>query len=446
MAFSQQLIRINLTLACLLPNFASAQTTTDPVDVPPKIDISTGELPEEVLADLMPPTPGSLYVPGEGITVSMLNGSSQLKLLGSFSSLSVFSTSRPFAPGLPLFLLPDSPFGLDTNTFDIHARQSNFGALFTGPETGGFTPSATFLAFIANDSLTGDSYGFLPYNAYGELKNDQWRFAAGLQNDVFNPRKPTSISLASLFTSGNTGSFRSQARLERSFGSATTNSLLLQIAASDPVQSVIESRSNRIEEDNGWPNIEGRINVGFGSVQQYTGGRQGRLIELGCSGFVGELRTTRSILSPPDPQSPIRQIADCWGFGIDSAVKLTDRIGLQGELFTGAGLGEYNGGVGQSYDSVAGRVIRSSGGWCEVFVYITQKLHLHSGYGIDAPFRRDGDTFLITENQTWYTNLVWNWTKNVQISNQVDIRQTKYRDPLLDAEGLIFYSEFLWKF
>jgi hypothetical protein len=384
--------------------------------------------------------------PGEGITISMLNGTSQLKLFGSFSALTIFSTDRPFAPGLPLFLLPESPFGLNTNTFDIHARQSNIGASFSGPQAGAFTPSATLLAFIANDSLTADSYGFLPYNAYGELKNEEWRFAAGLQNDVFTPRKPTSISLASMFTTGNTGSFRSQARLERNFGSSSTNSLQFQLAASDPVQSVIKSRNARIEEDNGWPNVEARINAGLGPVEQYCGGRQARLFEVGVSSFVGQLRTTRSILSPPDPQSPIRQVADCWGLGVDSAINLTDSIGIQGELFTGAGLGEYNGGIGQTYDSAADRTVRSSGGWGEVFLYLTSKLHLHTGYGIDAPLRRTGDTFLLTENQTLYTNLVWNWTRNIQISNQVDFRRTNFRDPLLDAEGVIFYSEFQWKF
>ncbi|MBU6173022.1 MAG: hypothetical protein KGQ60_04425 [Planctomycetes bacterium] len=447
MSRESRLALLTLVVCSFLQAVAPAQSTQ--VENEPGLardPLSTGVDPAQLpIVSVTAPTTSS-YTPGEGYAVSMLNGTSQLKLFGSFSALSVFSTDRPYAPGLPLFLLPESPFGLNTNTFDIHGRQSNFGASFSGPEASGFIPSATFLAFIANDSLTGDSYGFLPYNAFGELKNDQWRFAAGLQNDVFNPRKPTSISLGSMFTTGNTGSFRSQARLERSIGTPTSNSLLLQIAASDPIQSVIETRSNRIEEDNGWPNIEGRINLGLGSVESYAGGRKARPMEVGVSSFVGQLRTTRSILSPPDPQSPIRQVADCWGLGIDTAINLTDRFGIQGELFTGEGLGEYNGGIGQSYDRAANRTIRSSGGWGEVFVYLTPTLHIHSGYGIDSPLNGAGDTFLLTENQTWFTNLVWNWTKNVQISNQVDFRRTNYRDPLLDAQGMIFYSEFLWKF
>ena len=189
------------------------------------------------------------------------------------------------------------------------------------------------------------------------------------------------------------------------------------MAISDPIQSVFGNRDLRIQEDNGWPNVEGRINAGIGAIEQLTGGRKARPFEVGVSSFVGQLRTTRSILAPPDPQSPIRQIADCWGLGIDSAINLTESIGFQCEFFTGAGLGEYNGGIGQTYDSAANRSIRSSGGWAEVFLYLTPQLHLHTGYGVDSPLRRSGDTFLLTENQTLYTNLVWNWTKNIQISN-----------------------------
>ena len=394
--------------------------------------------------DCLPSKPA---VPSDpGITVSMLDGKSQLKIFGSLSALTIFSTDRPFAPGLPLFLLPTSPFGLNTDTFDIHARQSNIGAMFIGPQTNGFTPSATFVSFIANDTLTGDSYGLLPYNAFGELKNEDWRFAAGLQSDVFNPRKPSVISLAAMFTTGNTGSFRTQARIERFVKPSTSSEYSFQLAISDPIQSVFGSRDLRIQEDNGWPNVEGRVNMGLGEMETLTGGRKARAFELGSSAFVGQIRTTRSILAPQDPQNPVRTVVDCWGFGIDAAINLTQSIGVQGELFTGAGLGEYNGGISQTFDSATQQAIRSSGGWGEVFAYLTPKLHVHSGYGIDSPLRRAGDTFVLTENQTFFTNVVWNWSKNIQISNQVDYRKTNYRSPLLDATGCIFYSEFQWKF
>ncbi len=76
--------------------------------------------------------------------------------------------------------------------------------------------------------------------------------------------------------------------------------------------------------------------------------------------------------------------------------------------------------IGQTFDSTTQQAIRSSGGWGEVFSFRTPKLHVHTGYGIDSPLSRTGDTFVLTENQTYFANLVWNWTKNFQISKQVD--------------------------
>jgi hypothetical protein len=420
----------SLEVPAATPSLAASATAVD-------LDLIQASLFEECQ-----PSPTG----NDGITVSMLNGKSRLKFFGSLSALTILSTDRPFAPGLPLFLLPASPFGLDTNTFDIHARQSNIGAIFTGPDAHGFTPSATFVSFIANDTLTGDSYGLLPYNAFGELKNEDWRFAAGLQTDVFNPRKPTVISLGSMFTSGNTGSFRSQARIERFMKPSSSRQYTIQLALSDPIQSVLDDRDLRIQEDNGWPNVEGRIGMGFGPIESLEGGRNARPFELGSSAFVGQIRSTRSILAPEDPQSPTRNVIDCWGFGVDGALNLTSSIGIQGELFTGAGLGEYNGGIGQTFDDATEQAIRSNGGWAEVFAYVTSKFHVHSGYGIDSPLSNSESSFVIRENQTYFVNFVWNVTRNIQLSNQVDYRKTSFADPLLDAEGCIFYSEFLWTF
>ena len=53
------------------------------------------------------------------------------------------------------------------------------------------------------------------YYAYGELKNDQSRFAAGLQRDIFNPVGPTVLPISYLYGSGNAGSYRGQIRFER---------------------------------------------------------------------------------------------------------------------------------------------------------------------------------------------------------------------------------------
>lgn len=58
--------------------------------------------------------------------MELLFGAGTLKASGALSILTVNGTQRSFVPWSPLFLLPPSPFGLDTSTFEMHARQSNF--------------------------------------------------------------------------------------------------------------------------------------------------------------------------------------------------------------------------------------------------------------------------------------------------------------------------------
>lgn len=428
----------------LTVSLGSAQPAPPPVQtVPPPV--LTDLPPAGAMTTLTAPPPvTTTYEPGDGLTVSMLNGQSGVKLFGSFSAMGIFSTSRPFAAGLPLVLLPPSSTGQATNTLDLHAQQTSFGAAFRGPEVMGFTPGGFFLAFIHNDVLTSDSYGLLPYNAYGELKNDDWRIAAGLMNDVFNPGKPTVISLGSLFGSGNTGSFRGQARVEHYYKPGDALQLTSQFALSEPVASVV-TNNIRILEDNGWPNVEARVAAGVGAVGELAGGRKLRPVEVGVSGVVGQLRTSRLITAPTDPDELSRAVVDTWGLGVDGQWALTPRFGVAGECYFGQGLGEYNGGVLQSFNGTTFRPIRTRGGWGEAYVYLTDRFHIHTGYGIDAPVRGDLAPTQFARNQTYFTNLVWDASKVFQVSFQVDYRKTDYI-AFPNADGVVFVTQALWRF
>lgn len=384
----------------------------------------------------------------DGLSVLLLNPANRLKVHAGLDTLMVFSTSRPFPSGNPLFLLPASPFGLDTNTFDAHARQSYVGALFSGPELGDFQTGAQILTFFQNDSLSTDDYGLLVYYAYGELKNDDWRFAAGLQQDVFNPVSPTIVYLTKMYGSGNTGSYRGQVRVERFLQGNEDIGVTFTGALSEPISTLVTGSAGRIEEDNGWPNIEGRTEVGFGP-QQAIRGNQVRPLEIGLSGVAGQTRTTRTLLAPPAALPP-RAVIDTWGVGIDLEWQPNEWYGARGEFYTGQALGEYNGGITQSFNSDTLSEIRSSGGFGELFCYLSDEVHVHIGYGIDAPRQSDLAPTQIRRNQTYFMNWVWDVSKAVQLGLEVDYRQTDYAqfapNAFLDSDAVIVATRFLWKF
>jgi len=380
---------------------------------------------------------------------SLLSPASPLQLSGAVDTVMMFSTKdRPFPSGMPLFLFPESPFGLDSNTFDLHARQSNVRAVYSGPEIGNYKVGANVVAFFQNDSLSTDDYGLLVFNAYGELKNDQWRFAAGLQRDIFNPLAPNVIYLTQLYASGDAGSYRGQLRAERSIQRRESFDVKLQLGFSEPISTLVTSNQGRFTEDNGWPNVEGRIEFGFGPICTIRG-TQSRSVQVGVSGVIGQFRNSITVLANPPSPSP-RAVIDTKGLGVDFEWKPNHAWGVRGEFFTGQGLGEYNAGVLQSFNSDTFQEIQTTGGFAEIYRFFTDKFHVHLGYGIDDPSDSDLSNTQRRRNETLFTHFAWDVTPRLLFGIQVDYRKTTYTQFLpnafLDGESFLIGTRVRWSF
>src|SRR5262249_19035812 len=155
----------------------------------------------------------------------------------------------------------------------------------------------------------------------------------------------------------------------------------IQLALSDPVATEVTSSSPisqiitgqpalRLSEDNGWPNIEGRLAYAIGELTQ-VGLEQKRALEFGVDIVGGQLRTA----------IPLRPniIANPFGLGTDCRWRINDRWGVVGEAFTGQTLGFLNAGVLQSVNSTTFAAIRTRGAWGEIYHYIHPCLHTHWG-------------------------------------------------------------------
>jgi hypothetical protein len=358
----------------------------------------------------------------------------------------LFNTARPVAPGIPLFLLPGT--NQPQNTLDIYARSSNIGALISGPQIGEFRAGGLFLAVFYNDALIVDRYGILPMQAFGELRNDDWRFAAGLQFNVFNPLAPNMLTFGLMLGSGNAGNnFPGQFRIERFLYPSDDSQWTIQFAMSDPIatgvitnspisQIITGSPALRVTEDNGWPSLEGRIAYSMGESTQ-VGLEQKRALEIGASVVGSQFRTAI-------PLSP-NIVANSFGLGADFRWRVNDRWGLQGEAFVGEGLGYLNGASFQSTNSVTFRSVRSRGGWGEIYYYLTPCLHTHWGGGADNPIDRDLAAGQITLNETAFANLIWDITKQLRVGFEFTWRKTSYVG-LPNNEGTGYHTQVQWAF
>jgi hypothetical protein len=330
----------------------------------------------------------------------------------------IYSNAREVAPGIPFFLSSGPIAGFRQQTFDATARATTLYALISGPDICAFQSSAFIAACFFDSSLVQDLYGFLPFQAYAQLKNDDWRFAAGLQFDIFNPLNPTVLPFSYLGASGNAGAgFPAQLRVERYFHPNDNSQVTLTAGMSDPLPTTVSNTFN-VSEDNGWPTVEGRAALALGPL---TG--QGLLarrpFEVGVSGLVGQIRTTTPVVT--------QVVADVWGLGSDIRWAINERFGVQGEFFTGQTLGMYTAGILQNVNSRTFTGVHTTGGWVELYYYICpEKLHTHVGYGIDDPLDRDLAPGQPVRNDTWFANLIWDVSKHLRLGCEFTYRKTAY--------------------
>ncbi len=378
------------------------------------------------------------------LTVTTGNENFQLQVGGKVVADFVFGTNRPIAAGTPFFLAPGSAVGFEQQSFEAHARQSQLYAKFTGPTVGGFQTGGLFLAAFYDVNLIADQYGFLPLEAFGELRNEKWRFAAGLQFDIFNPLVPTVLPLTLLSATGNTGnSYRGQARVVRFFRLSDRSQVRLQGGISEPVGTFFDSAVGLLSEDNGWPNVEGRLAVELGPLGE--GPLPVRPFEFGVSGVVGQLRNTEAT----SLETATRVVADVWGIGADLRWAITERFGIRAEGNLGQALGTYGGAILATVnpDTFAG--VRSSGGFGEVYYYLVpEALHVHFGYGIDDPVDQDLGGLQLRRNEIFYTTFLWNVNESIRLGFQTSYRESTYPDsPLLpDNDGVIFHTQVSFSF
>ena len=88
-----------------------------------------------------------------------------INLFGTLNLDMLFNNARPVLPGVPFYLFPDSPVGLDQNTVSIHSPDNTRSSPCRSSSN--FQVGGLFMAMLFNDAIT-DQYGSCCPN--GELK------------------------------------------------------------------------------------------------------------------------------------------------------------------------------------------------------------------------------------------------------------------------------------
>lgn len=353
-------------------------------------------------------------------------------LWGSMS----YETERTYIGDYVLYVLSAEDEGEDA--FHADGKSTRLGIdvtgpqlwLFNGAETGGKVEFDFQGAFV-----TENKGSVLLRHAYAEIKNESFRFLAGQTWDVISPLYPGTLMYSVGWGGGNIGYRRAQFRLERYYAISDTMLWTVQgslnhdlITPTDFPTSTAGGVTVR-GDHSAWPVIEGRVAV--------TLGRRGPgclPITFGASGHIGEqlydFRGTAPGLLPPADDYPIKT----WSVNADVKIPITERLGFQGEFFSGDNLGPYLGGVIQGINPITRRGIRSTGGWGELWYDWTEDLHSHVGYAIDDPLDKDVPARMPgvandgrTYNQFFFGNLIYDLTEKFIVGVEVTDWKTLYK-------------------
>jgi hypothetical protein len=359
-------------------------------------------------------------------SVSSRFGDIKVYMGGALRTTVNTTTARMQPDATPFFVLPKVN-GVADGTTKIDARLSSLFFSIDGAKLGDFKLGGSIYAYLFDGDLLSGKYGFYPGFAYIDAVSDRWRFAAGLQMDIFSPMIPTMVDRMSAFAgSGNPGnSFKPQLRAEHMITQGRDR-IVLQGALADAVASNIKPPSNANPlassiENTGLPNFEARVAWTRGAPGEANVWLPWAEYTLGLSGATGNYRTF-SLLNAFSAYD-----TRLSGVAIEGAWRITPRFGVQGELYAGRALGQYLATIFQSTNSATGQAISSKGGWAEAAWYWTPRMHSHLGYGQDKADANDVPVGGFLSNRTAFLNLFWDPSPKTTLAIEGTWRKTGYR-------------------
>lgn len=339
-----------------------------------------------LVASSASPTPPSAP---PGVAPEVRIGESRLGFYGFLRLDAIRDDSRTNSFQSPLFIQPEGPGAgrEDAESFTLHPRLTRFGMNFAGPQVAALG-QGTLSGRLEIDFQNGgrESRPISRFrHAYLETSWPRSSLLLGQTFDVISPLFPNVNADTLMWNVGNLGDRRplvryrcrsSTGRLSFDGAAGLTGAVDAQDLDGDEV---------RDGEAAAVPHLQARIGLQSREKDRWS---------LGVWSHLGRMETS----APVGGETRF----DSSSLGFDYRFALGERLDLQGEVWTGEGLGDFRGGVGQSVNTKTGQVIASRGGWLEIGADLGASYSLFAGYTLDDPENGDVLRGGRTQNRAWY--------------------------------------------
>lgn len=299
-----------------------------------------------------------------------------------------------FDTQLPFFVLsPADPSQAASRTGDVtfHPRLTRFGIDINPPRLAfgwaaqGKLEIDFYNAVIDRPATGGPLAKDLVSNsraaprirlAYAQVSKGAFTILGGQTWDVISPLFPSYNAEVVMWNGGNTGDRRPQFRLsyEPKLGSGTL-SIAGAVGAAGAVDGQdLDGDGFRDGEASALPT--GQLRIG------YSGSVNKQRWSVGVWGHLAKQQLNRSFIAGRDDFTSNL-------LGIDLSIPVLTNLVFKGEAWTGKGLSDVRGGIGQSINPATGRVIAASGGWAELSYRVNSHYTAAFGTTLDSPEASD---------------------------------------------------------
>src|SRR5262245_48145 len=280
------------------------------------------------------------------------------------------------------FALPDLP--INQPQFNISPGNTFLGADIKWPKIGKWEINGKVDFDLRGPTPLRSNNIFAPLfiHVYGEAKTERYRILAGQAEDLVSPLISNSLNTYPFsYLSGKLGFLRPQVRFETYQPIGDNFTFIYQGAIAQAIQT-FQVADEVIGDQAGLPDGQSRLALGYGKPDLHDRYHR-RPFELGVTGHIGKRSGTQlGVLIT-------QREFTTWSGDIDLSFKIGRKLRINAEFFGGSVLGDFAGGVFQTFNPARLVAIRAAGAWAQVTYDISDKWQVNAAYGRDDPYNRD---------------------------------------------------------
>jgi len=278
----------------------------------------------------------------------------------------------------------------DQKEFLMTAKETRMGLAITGPAVGedGKVTAKVETDFWGTTTDATTTSQLRIRQAYVDLKYPTWDVLAGQTWDFVAPLNAATLNFSALWRAGNMGDRHPQARVTKKLARVLGGTLTSQVG-------VIDTK------------VDDQAHTGkpvAGTFHSFEKNFFGQPLFIGAGGVYGQ----------SDISSANSKDIDLWAATLALKYKLTQKIALIAEGYTGANLAAFRAGSATGVDHE--KAVRTRGGFLQLTLDPTAKLQFNAGAGIDDVYTDStstGSSAVWDYNYSFFVNAKYQLAKNM---------------------------------